>query len=511
MTQVAISSGSQISADAGANIAEIGGNAVDAAIAATLVSMCTDLGVMAPGAGGFITIWSPEKQPIVIDGYGEMPGRGLPSERVGKGITEVVFDYGGLMSTMIGYGSVATPGMFAGLALAAEEYGNLPWKTLVEPARQWVEEGFPLTGGAAEYLSYTHLAIFSWNQESYRVLHHADGSCLTEGEKVVMPELAESLRLIGEQGVSSLYTGTIGQLLSREILANEGLLTALDLQAYQALPRTPISIRLGDWEVVTNPPPSIGGACVAMMLLLLEKQPLLTGEKAIVKQMAEIQKTVLDYRHHHFSLSSQSLQESEVISWLKQASLGDFEMGLTSPSTIHTSAVDTEGLACAITASAGYGSGVMIKGTGLWLNNSLGEIELHPGGLQGLTPGTRLISNMAPTIARRDDGTVLAIGSPGASRITTAIVQVLHNYLHLGMSLSQAINHPRLHVEVVDGLPSMVFETGVDGDSIDGFVSRQFPQQSMYFGGVQGALWCREGGLLAVADPRRTGGIAYSS
>ena len=510
MSRLAIASSSQISADAGAAIASQGGNAVDAALAATLVSMCTDLGVMAPGSSGFITIWSPEKTPIVLDAYGEMPGRGLPSERLGRGMREVVFDYGGQMSTGIGYGSVATPGILAGLAMAAEQYGNLPWATIVEPARRWVKEGFPLTGGAAEYLAYTHEAIFSWHPESYRVLHHPDSSYLKAGEIVCLPELAESLGLIADQGADTFYTGEIGQQIAREIQANEGLLTALDLQAYRARVRAPISLRLGDWEVITNPPPAIGGACVAAMLLLLECQPLGPGNLAAVKQMVQIQKSVLDYRHHHFQSSHNSARSAQVARLLKWANCGDFQAGLTSPSTIHTSAVDSHGGACAITASAGYGSGVMIEGTGLWLNNSLGEIDLHPQGVQGLTPGTRLVSNMAPTIARRDDGTMIAIGSPGASRITTAIVQVLHNFLHLGMSLSEAINHPRLHVEVFEGLPSIAFEAGLPVAGLEGFVPREFPQRYMYFGGVQAALWHREEGLLAAADPRRAGGIAYS-
>lgn len=206
MSRLAIASGSQISAEAGAAIASQGGNAVDAALTATLVSMCTDLGVMAPGASGFLTIWSPEKPPIVLDAYAEMPGRGLPSERLGRGMREVVFDYGGQMNTGIGYGSVATPGIFAGLAMAAEQYGNLPWSTVVEPARRWVKEGFPLTGGAAEYLAYTHEAIFSWHPDSYRALHHPDGSYLKAGEIVRLPELAQSLELIAEQGADTFYT-----------------------------------------------------------------------------------------------------------------------------------------------------------------------------------------------------------------------------------------------------------------------------------------------------------------
>jgi gamma-glutamyltranspeptidase/glutathione hydrolase len=415
------------------------------------------------------------------------------------------------MSTGIGYGSVATPGIFAGLGMASEQYGHLPWKKVVEPARRWVKEGFPLMGGAAEYLTYTHEAIFSWHPESYRVLHHPDGSCLRQGEIVRIPELAKSLEIIAEEGANSFYTGRIGQQIAKEIQANQGLLTSLDLQRYRAIARTPISIRLGDWEVITNPSPAVGGACVAAMLLLLEKQPISTNNLAAAKQMAQIQKTVLDYRRHQLEESSNSTRDAKIAELLNWAgSEENFQRGLSSPSTIHISAVDGNGLACAITASAGYGSGVMITGTGLWLNNSLGEIELNPQGIYHLKPGTRLISNMAPTIARHSDGTVLAIGSPGASRISTAIVQVLHNFIHLEMSLSEAINYPRLHVDISQDVPTVEYEAGIPFDSLEGFTSYEFPQISMYFGGVQAALWHPEGEFLAAADPRRAGGIAYS-
>ena len=509
MSRVSIASGSEISANAGAAIADRGGNAVDAALAAALVSMCTDLGVMAPGASGFITIWAPEKEPMVIDAYAEMPGRGLPLERFGKGMKEVFFDYGGWMSTIVGYGSVATPGMFAGLDMAAKQEGNLPWAVIVEPALTSVREGFPLTGGAAEYLAYTHKAIFSWHPDSYQTLHHFDGSCLKEGEIVTIPQLADSLQLIAEQGSDAFYSGEIGQRIAREIQTHGGLLTAADLEAYRAIARTPICIRWGDWEIVTNPPPAIGGACVAAMLLLLEHQPFSDWNPTTVRQMAKIQNAVLDYRRHHFEGVHESDTEAEIVRLLEWANCENSRSWLTSPSTIHTSAVDSDGLACAITASAGYGSGVMISGTGLWLNNSLGEIELHPQGLKGLRPGMRLTSNMAPTIARHKDGTTLAIGSPGASRITTAIVQVLLNFIHLEMSLSEAIDRPRLHVEIVEGIPTISFEPGLTVESIEGFATRQFSTLSMYFGGVQAALLHPTSGLTAAADPRRTSAIAY--
>lgn len=508
MSRVIIASDSPMAADAGAVIADNGGNAVDAAIAATIVSMCTAPGVIAPGCSGFITIWSPQEEPVVIDAYAEVPGRGLPAARFGQGIREVNFDYGGGMRSLVGYGSVATPGMFAGLGEAWEQYGNLPWQKIVTPAQQLAERGFPLSRVSADYLAFTSKSIFGWHPDSYRAIHNAEGNCLQAGELVQIAGLAESLKLIASEGTQTFYTGELGAKIAQEIQDNQGLLTATDLAAYQAIVRKPISFSCGDWEIFTNPAPAIGGACLAAMLLLLENNAFSRWDSSAVKTMAQIQQAVLDYRHQYLDGATNNLVTKEVARLLQLAGLDEPNNLLQSPSTIHTSAVDSNGLACAITASAGYGSGVMITDTGLWLNNSLGEIELHPHGLEGLSPGTRLASNMAPTIARREDGTVLAIGSPGASRITTALTQVLFNYIHLGMSLEDAIAFPRLHVEVFEDLHTMAFETGLPIDAITSLVTRQFEGISMYFGGVQAALWNPNQGLEAVADPRRTGKVA---
>lgn len=506
MPQVIIASGSQISADAGAAVANQGGNAVDAAIAATVVSMCTDLGVMAAGGSGFITIWPANADPIVIDGYAEMPGRGLEDERFGQGIREVFFDYGGEISTVLGYGSIATPGMFAALGKAWEQYGNIPWADVVAPARKWAKQGFPLSGGAAEYLHYTHAAIFGWHPDSYKTLHHEDGTPLQQGEIVHVPGLAESLELIAQEGVGAFYTGELGKRIVAEIQENAGLLTAADLAAYEAVERSPICINFDHWQIATNPPPAVGGACLAAMLLLLDDNSVQEWNLTTVKQMVEVQHAVLNYRNHHLDFSSDRTGETAKL--LELARVGKPQTLLSSPSTIHISTVDSNGLACSITASAGYGSGVMVGGTGFWLNNSLGEIELHPQGCHHLNPGVRLTSNMSPTIARCADGRVLAIGSPGASRITTAIAQVLLNFVHLGMSLEEAIAHPRLHVETRDGKPTVVMEAGIPKDEIGGFITHCFPKLSMYFGGVQATLWHPQYGLSAAADPRRTGGVA---
>ena len=506
--KVIIASDAQIVVDAGAAVANRGGNAVDAAIAATISSMSTNLGIIAPGASGFITIWHQGEQPIVIDAYAEMPGRGLKEIEFGRGMQEAYFTYGGGTRTMVGYGSVATPGMFAGLGLAAEKYSNLPWSEIVAPAQQQVARGFPVSRVAAEYFSYTHQAIFGWHPDSYRVIHKSDGSHLQLGDVVRLPELAHSLQLIAQIGVDVLYRGELGAQITAEIQANQGLLTAEDLAEYRAIERSPILIDFGDWSIATNPAPAVGGACLAAMLLLMDKRSLPEWNAATVKEIAKIQQAVLQYRSNYLEGVDESIIEREVAHLLEMATRDDWQQLTKSPSTIHISAVDSDGLACSISASSGYGSGVMAKGTGLWLNNSLGEIELHPQGLHGLSPGTRLTSNMAPTVCRHADGRVLAIGSPGASRITTAIAQVLFNFISLKLPLKQAISHPRLHFEVFNNIPTIAFETGLNVDALD-LTSRQFEQLSMYFGGVQAALDHPRAGLTAAADPRRTGAIAW--
>ena len=503
MKKLTIAAGTRIAADAGAQIAAQGGNAVDAAIAAMVVSVCTDTGIMSPGCGAFVTVWPPGGEPQVIDGYAEMPGRGYGGQHFGEATHEVVFDYGGDTRQRVGYGTIATPGGFAGLALASRHYGHLSWQALFEPAIDLVERGFPLTGGAAEYLSFTHEAIYSWHADSYRILHHEDGSPLGEGDIVNVPDLADSLRAIGRDQ-RALYGGELGQRIAAGVRANGGMLGIDDLQAYEAIAREPVRAHIGDWEVVTNPPPAVGGSCLAGMLLLLDR--LAQGSASTTENMVTAQRAILGYRAGRLDGAREALP-GEVERMLELADLGDHSL-LSAPSTSHVSVVDDDGLACAITASAGYGSGAMIEGTGFWLNNSLGEIDLLTRGISGLAPGTRLASNMAPTVARRSsDGAMLAIGSPGASRITTAIAQVLTNFAGEAMSLEEAVRYPRLHVELAAQPPTVAFEPGLPVEPMLGLLPRPFDAPSMYFGGVQAVHWSPADGLSGIADARRGGSV----
>ena len=226
--------------------------------------------------------------------------------------------------------------------------------------------------------------------------------------------------------------------------------------------------------------------------------------RASLERLIRVQRACLDYRQRRFDAGTDPGLAAEEL--LAAARDGSLLSRWTSASTVHTSAVDDTGLACSITASSGYGSGEMPAGTGLWLNNGLGEIELLGDiGAVG-APGTRLPSNMAPSVARRD-GDVLAIGSPGADRITSAIHQVLVNTLELGMPLADAISHPRVHVDTSGATDRLAAEPGLDLPEVD-LPLTVFPDLNMYFGGVGAALATRAGGFDVASDPRREGGTA---
>ena len=506
MTRVSISAGSALAAETGAGVADAGGNAVDAAVAATVTAMTTEPGIIAPGAGTFVTVWAPGSDPVVIDGYAVMPGIGHANPDSGDFGKRIFMEYGGGMHTLVGAGSVTVPGVWAALGSAIERFGARSWADAMAPATAIAQEGFRFSAVSAAYLSYAHEPIFDADPESWRALHHDDGTRVSEGEVVRIAGLADSLQAIADDGPATWYTGDLARRMVDAVAAGGGRLTSADLEQYRALDREPITVELDGWTVATNPAPAVGGAVMAALLLLIVDAGFSAWSDDHTRVMAEVQRAVLRHRTRHLDGADDAAAAVETL--LGEARKGDYRRLLGSPSTVHVSAVDSNGLACAITTSAGYGSGTMIPGTGLWLNNCLGEIELHPDAGLATQPGERLASNMAPTVARHESGAVLAIGSPGASRITTAIAQVLVNHIRLGMSITDAVAHPRLHVEVFEGDPTIAHEPGIPVEAFADLVVRRFPDLSMYFGGVGLALWDPHAGLFEAADPRRSGAVA---
>jgi gamma-glutamyltranspeptidase/glutathione hydrolase len=485
MTDVAIATPNEAAADAGEQVARAGGNAVDAALAAALVTMVNEVGLVSLSSGGFVTVQPPGGgTPYTVDGWMDMPGRGVPP---GGGTWDIHTEYGGGVDITIGPGSVAAHGSVAALGEAHGRSGRLPWRQIVAPAVEVAREGFRLSSASRYYLEYVHDSIFGWDEASRSVVHDVQGEVTTG--LVVVPGLAESLALVADEGPRALHTGELARRIGADVRARGGLLGAEDLAAYRPVVRPALVTRTGDWTLSTTAPPSVGGVCVAAMLRLLGDRPLGAWEEADVAYLVQVQRAVLGHRVEVLDRSPDVARDARA--FLDLVDRGDLAV-LESGSTAHVSAADSDGAACSVTVSSGYFSGMIAEGTGIWLNNSLGEQELNAHGLHATTPGTRLLSNMAPTVGRHRDGSVLAIGSPGAGRIATAIVQALAGFVSGGMTLQEAIHHPRVHVH----------NPGRDDEQV-----KVEDALSMYFGGVGAALSHADGHLVAAADPRRDGAV----
>jgi gamma-glutamyltranspeptidase / glutathione hydrolase len=484
MPDVAIAAPSGTAADAGEAVAEAGGNAVDAALAAALVTMVNEVGLVSLSSGGFVTVQPPAGAPYTVDGWMDMPGRG---RALGGGTWDIHTEYGGGVDVTIGPGSVAAHGSVLALGEAHARDGSVPWRDVVAPAIEIAWEGFRLGSASRYYLEYVHDSIFGWDESSRAVVHDEDGEVTTA--PIVVPHLADTLELIATEGPRVMHTGDLARMIGDDVVRRGGILGPEDLAAYQAVVRPSLATRIADWTLATTPAPSVGGVCVAAMLRLLDGRPSDGWSVDDVEHLVRVQRAVLGHRLEVLDLEEDVTTTARAfLDEVDRSSLGALE----SPSTAHVSAADTDGRSCAVTVSSGYFSGMIAEGTGIWLNNSLGEQELNARGLHRLAPGTRLHSNMAPTVGRSRDGAVLAIGSPGASRIATAIVQSLAGFVSGGLALQEAIHHPRVHVEHARRPQEVV---------------RRETELSMYFGGVGAALVHANGHLVAAADPRRDGAV----
>ena len=500
MTRLAVAAPNRASADAAIRTGAAGGSAADAAVAAMLVSMVTEPGIVSLAGGAFVTVWPAEGggAAVTVDGYVAMPGTGGPAPGAGPpSVHDVHTRYGGGVTMSVGHGTVATPGALAALDLTVQRYGRLPWAEVVAPAHEVARDGFLLGTASGYYLPYVRDSVFGWDPETAAALRRPDGGWLESGDRMLIAGLGDTLAELARRGARSLYDGALAEALVTDMSRRGGLVTRADLAGYRPVVRPALAFESGDWSLRTNPPPAIGGPVLAAMVTLLDG----SGPA----ELTRVQRRVLDIRRDRLDAAGD--REAAARELLA-------EVGLSHrpgpPSTVHVSVVDADGDACAITASYGYGSGATVPGTGLWLNNSLGEHELNRG--EPARPGQRLASNMAPTVGRSADGGVLAIGSPGADRITTALLQVLAAFTRTGDDLAAAIAHPRLHVHHLPDGDGVRVEAEEDLDLPPMELPvRRHHARAMYFGGVAAALLDPVAGLVAAGDPRRDGAVAVST
>jgi gamma-glutamyltranspeptidase/glutathione hydrolase len=322
-----------------------------------------------------------------------------------------------------------------------------------------------------------------------RELFAPHGRVLRAGERIRQPELAEALERLGAEGSAPFYSGDIAAAIVDWVGSRGGLVTAADLAAYEIVDRAPIRAPYRGREVLTNPPPSAGGILIARALALLDGRP---GPPDVDTIVAVMQRTQ-DERTPEFL---EGLDDPEFV---QRFLVGDGRLG----STTHIAVLDRDGWACSVTCSNGEGSAIVVPGTGLHLNNMLGEQDLNPLGFHRHPPGRRLPSMMAPTMALRDGVPELALGSAGSNRIRSAILQTIVRVVDEGLRAGDAVRAPRLHFE--DGV--VYAEPGIDTTALEvaGRTIARFRDTNLFFGGVQAVERDREGRFWGGGDPRRGG------
>lgn len=484
MTQIAVAGPSELVTRAGEIVGDAGGSVVDVAVAAALAATCVEPGVAGPAAGGFYTVRLPGMSPVVVDGYMAVPGRGFQGERV----TRVVeMTYGGGTTTIVGPGSIAVPGIFAASHELVERFGVMPWSEILHVVAEIVDSGFPMTQAAHDYMVEGGDEIYGEDPETRRAMFR-DGEVAPVGEILYFDNLGDTLRWIGSEGAAVFHRGELGKQIVEDLAARGSALTRRDLEEYEVAFRRPLAVDLDGWQLLTNPAPAVGGAALALALGSIVASPEGLSPVTWLQSLRDSFETRVG------DLEMAVDRDREIERVLQAA-------GLRSPSTISVAAMDTNGGSVATTFSAGYGSGVIPRGTGLLMNNGMGEVELNPGGPEVQQPGERLMSNMAPSLMLKDTRSV-AVASPGADRITTALTITLTRLVLAGDDIRTAIEHPRLHPRP----NGAAVEPGIDIELPEDEL-RRYPALNMYFGGVVGATW--DGKLLAAhSDSRRGGSVA---
>jgi gamma-glutamyltranspeptidase/glutathione hydrolase len=482
-----VAAGHPLTARSGADVLRDGGNAVDAALGAMLVSFACEPLLTGLGAGGYMLVVAPDGARTLLDFFVEAPGRGADPGARGE-LVPIDVSFGDAAQVFnIGEASVGAYGVPAGLCEAAKRFGRVPLADLVVPAARLAREGVELNREQAYVIEILE-GIVTATPET-RALFAPEGHVLHAGELVRQPELADALERLGAEGSEPFYRGDIAAAIVERVTGRGGILTAEDLAAYEVVQREPVRVSYRGLEVLTNAPPSAGGILIAHALALLDEQQRPPGVPEIVAVMERTQSE----RTPEFL---EGLSDPEFV----QTFLGGAgKLG----STTHIAVLDREGWACSVTCSNGEGAGIVVPGTGMHLNNMLGEQDLNPLGFHRHPPGHRLPSMMAPTIALRDRVPQLALGSAGSNRIRSAILQTIVRVVDDGLRAPEAVCAPRVHFE-----DEIVFaEPGVDVSALEaaGREIGHFRELNLFFGGVQAVERDADGCFWGGGDPRRGG------
>ena len=511
-TRGVVAAGHPVTADAACAILAAGGNAFDAVLAAMLSACVAEPVLASLGGGGFLLAHPADGPPEVFDFFVQTP-------RQRRALDEIEFqpilaDFGTAQQEFhIGMGTIATPGLARGLFAVHDALGSMPLALVAEPAITAARDGVVVN--AFQHYIATIVAPILHSRSDALALHASSsepGRLAAEGERLKNPVLADTIDALAREGAALFYTGEIGDRIARDCRQAGGWLGAADLRGYEVIRRPPLATAYHGHRLFLNPPPAVGGTLLAFTMGLLAGVPAAAepvsdrGLLAIAEAMSQTQGVRRDQRID-FGLDdalARRLLDPLTLAQHRKT----LEALLSTRGTTHVSVADSAGNLASLTLSNGEGSGYVVPGTGIMLNNMLGEEDLNARGFHEWPTDVRVASMMSPTLAETAEGTWLAVGSGGSNRIRSAILQTLLHQLDGGLDVEQAVRRPRIHVE--NG--QLNAEAGFGESAIALLRSRYrglriWPDINLFFGGAHTVLRHADGSLAGAGDPRR-GGVA---
>lgn len=531
-TRGMVVSQSAAASEIGAEVLRRGGNAVDAAVAVGFALAVTLPRAGNIGGGGFMTLYSRD-----LNAVGVIDFRSVAPQ---SATLDMFVDAKGKERAEAGLGHLApaVPGTVAGLYAAHQKHGRLPWADLVRPAVALAREGVVLSHDEAFALRWARQRL-SASAAAQHIYYRANGQDYAPGERIAYPDLAWALEEIATGGADAFYKGEIARRIAADMKKHGGLITLEDLAAYRPVERQPLVGTYRGYTIYTTPPASAGGATLLNMLNILERFDLASlgaGSAASIHLLAETMKLGALDRYKllgdtdfvsapvkgliskGYAAERARLISAERAAPIKSLSAGD-PLRYESPQTTHYSVADAQGNVVSVTYTLGasYGSGVVVEGTGILLNNQMNNFSHEAawrqrtnGGeppLNALQPGKRMLSTMSPTLVFRNGQPWLITGTPGGSTIINSILQVIVNTIDFKMNVADATHQPRIYQGTTNTLH---VEANFNPDTkaiLEAKGHRVRVRETM---GSAQSIMIEEGRYLGAADPRRPGALAVA-
>jgi gamma-glutamyltranspeptidase/glutathione hydrolase len=513
---VAASGSAEVSQTA-VEILKAGGNAFDAALGALCTASIAEPLLVSLGGGGYLMALPNGRKPRIYDFFCQTPRHRRPEKELD--FYPIIANFGTAEQEFhIGMGSIAVPGVVAGIFDAHRELGRMPLPDILAPAIQLARQGV-VVDEFHHYIIRILQPIMRATAASFALYESpsAPGKLIREGELLCNPAAAESLEALAAEGPDLFYRGEWARMLAQDCLEKGGHLSLEDLEAYRVERRKPVVFRHQGTRCAINPPPSPGGCLVAFALGVMgdwDSSKDRFGSEGHVLNLLRGMRAASVARHEY--RMEGGLDRDRMNRLLGEDTVREWQRGLQlhslfSRGTTHISVADSAGNIASMTASNGEGCAYVLPGTGIMLNNMLGEEDLNPGGFHRWKEGRRLASMMSPAIAEMPDGTRYALGSGGSNRIRSAITQVLVNLLDFGMPPAEAVSAPRIHLE--GDMLSIEPGFGKEGEAaLMEAVPRNhlWPDRNLFFGGVH-TVSVKHGGIFdGAGDPRRGGVVAFA-